>query len=676
MIKPTKHPLPFRQVHLDFHTSREIPEVGRQFAKEQFQEALQLGRINSINLFAKCHHGFSYHPTDIGCQHPGLNFDLFGAQLEACREIGVETPAYISAGFDEYYIDRNPGHIVIDADGYDPLNTGYKRLCFNTAYLDYFVSQVVEMIKHYDVEGVWTDIVGIAPCVCRTCQTEMFRRGMNPRVADDVMQLAREVQHRFFTAVNQAVEKHRPAALIFHNQGHIPKGDHTAMDAVTHLELESLPTGGWGYDHFPLSAKYAATQDKQVIGMTGKFHTTWGEFGGFKHPNALRYETAAMLAYGTRCCIGDQLHPSGLMNMDTYDRIRVAYEEVETKEAYCRGAVPYAEIAMLAIESLGAMTVTHAHEADRDVKADTGCSRVLLESQIMFDIIDTEVDFSSYKLIIVPDEGRLSEKLATKLNRFLEKGGKLLLSGVSGMELIADRFVLPVGTVAGSTASDMDYIQLEKTFVDLFPGRPFVSSPFVISGDNLLVEPKGSVRKLGEIHRSYFNRELPHFTSHQHAPDKQSTGFPAAFIDSGILYFAPRLFTDYALRGQSLCRDFIACAIELFLGYRPTKTSLPSAGRISLMRQAKEKRFIFHIMYATPIKRGDAVFPRWGIKSIEVIEDVLPVRDVSCTLSIPEEITAVKLAASGLEIAFKQEADSVTFTIPEINCHEMVVLDY
>ena len=27
----------------------------------------------------------------------------------------------------------------------------------------------------------------------------------------------------------------------------------------THLELESLPTGGWGYDHFPLSARYAQT---------------------------------------------------------------------------------------------------------------------------------------------------------------------------------------------------------------------------------------------------------------------------------------------------------------------------------------------------------------------------------------------------------------------------------
>ena len=33
-----------------------------------------------------------------------------------------------------------------------------------------------------------------------------------------------------------------------------------------------------------------------------------GEFGGYKHPNALRYETSLCLANGAACSIGDQLH--------------------------------------------------------------------------------------------------------------------------------------------------------------------------------------------------------------------------------------------------------------------------------------------------------------------------------------------------------------------------------
>jgi hypothetical protein len=33
----------------------------------------------------------------------------------------------------------------------------------------------------------------------------------------------------------------------------VPKGSHAFLKWNSHLELESLPTGGWGYDHFPLS---------------------------------------------------------------------------------------------------------------------------------------------------------------------------------------------------------------------------------------------------------------------------------------------------------------------------------------------------------------------------------------------------------------------------------------
>ena len=44
-------PLPARQVHLDFHTSEHIPGIGEHFSKAQFQEALQLGRVNHINIF-------------------------------------------------------------------------------------------------------------------------------------------------------------------------------------------------------------------------------------------------------------------------------------------------------------------------------------------------------------------------------------------------------------------------------------------------------------------------------------------------------------------------------------------------------------------------------------------------------------------------------------------------
>ena len=76
-----------RQVHLDFHTSELIPGIGEQFNKKQFQEALKLGNVNQINIFSKGCHSWSYYPTKVGKMHPNLEFDLMGAQIEACHEI-------------------------------------------------------------------------------------------------------------------------------------------------------------------------------------------------------------------------------------------------------------------------------------------------------------------------------------------------------------------------------------------------------------------------------------------------------------------------------------------------------------------------------------------------------------------------------------------------------------
>ena len=98
----------FRQVHLDFHTSEHIPEIGADFSKEQFQDMLKEGHIDSITVFSKCHHGWAYHPTKANVIHPHLNFDLFGAQIEAAHEIGVNAVGYISAGLDEKLVDEHP----------------------------------------------------------------------------------------------------------------------------------------------------------------------------------------------------------------------------------------------------------------------------------------------------------------------------------------------------------------------------------------------------------------------------------------------------------------------------------------------------------------------------------------------------------------------------------------
>src|SRR5690606_3480483 len=104
---------------------------------------------------------------------------------------------------------------------------------------------------------------------------------------------------------------------IFYNAGNVGPADRGTFETQTHLELESLPSGGWGYMHFPVAQRYARTSGKRTLGMTGKFHLAWGDFHAYKNPAALQFECFHMLALGAGCSIGDQLHPRGALDPPT-----------------------------------------------------------------------------------------------------------------------------------------------------------------------------------------------------------------------------------------------------------------------------------------------------------------------------------------------------------------------
>ena len=86
-----------RAVHLDFHTSELIEDVGEQFDKNKFAETLKKAELTSITIFAKCHHGCFYYKDSKFFVHPHMKGSLLDEQLEACKKAGVEARIYISA---------------------------------------------------------------------------------------------------------------------------------------------------------------------------------------------------------------------------------------------------------------------------------------------------------------------------------------------------------------------------------------------------------------------------------------------------------------------------------------------------------------------------------------------------------------------------------------------------
>ncbi len=639
-----------RQVHLDFHTNGTLP-VGKSFSKEQFQAALKEGHIDSITVFSKCHHGWSYHPTEANEMHPELTFDLLGAQLEACKEIGVNAPVYISAGFDEKAFVKHPEYHLWGTPSEEDHkreagNVGFHLLCFNTDYLKVLCNQIEEVMVKYNPCGIFLDIVAPRICYCKKCCADMKSLGLDVESEADCNKFSRMVFNKYIEATNAAVRKHSKTATIFHNGGHIPKGDYDIINGNTHQELESLPTGGWGYDHFPLSAAYVRSlENTEFLGMTGKFHHSWGEFGGFKHPNALIYETALSVANGAGCSIGDQMHPLGEMNLSTYRLIGKAYSLIEEKEQWLNGAVNIADIAVLSTESITGKTNT---------LADTGANRMLLETNRLYNFIDCTMDFSAYKLLILPDVAINDDTVIERIKDYVSNGGKVIATG----EALSrnGEFFLDVGAkYIGENSYNPTYL---VPCYDTVNGK----TAYVMRCKSYNLEISG-----GEVfaygRNPYFNRTLDHFCSHAHAPDNPESEFPAAVINGNVAYIGWDIFTAYAEHGHLCFKDIFKFIAEALLGDTASvKADIPDKAVVTLTRQENEKRTILHLLYAHTTVRG---------KNTEVIEDTVPLYNVKCSVKCEKKPSSVRIVPSGEAIEFTYNNGKVHFTVPQVNIHCM-----
>ncbi|MFE5318736.1 beta-galactosidase trimerization domain-containing protein [Paenibacillus sp. NPDC056579] len=653
----------FRQVHLDFHTSEAIPHIGRQFSKQQFQDMLKKGSVDSITIFSKCHHGWAYHPTEANEIHPELEFDLLGAMIEAAHEIDVKTPVYISAGLDEKLTRRHPEWLIRDindntnwVDGF--MKPGYHQFCLNTPYLDILIRQIEEVVRNYDADGIFLDIVGVRQCYCHTCVQTLRDAGQDPRNKEAVIALGERTYANYASRVREAIDAIKPGLPVFHNGGHIRRGRRDLAGMNSHLELESLPTGGWGYDHFPLSARYAQGLGMNYLGMTGKFHTTWGEFGGYKHPNALRYETSLSIANGARCSIGDQLHPEGLMDPATYELIGAAYREVAEKEAWCKDVRSVADVALLSVEAVASQK--EEKREDRSGTSDAGAVRMLLEGKILFDVVDTENDWTKYKVVILPDQVVVNPQLAAKLNDYFAQGGKVLATGRSGLNEAGDGFAIDLGV-----AWEGENPYKPSFFRPHFELASLQNAAFVFYSDGQQVQLTDGT-SLGHRENPYFNRDVFTFCSHQHTPSAQQDNGPGMVESRNGIYFAWNVFADYAGKGSLALKESVLFALNRLLTDKTLSTTLPAQGIVTLMEQPSERRYVNHLLYATPVKRGSGV---------EVIEDIVPLYDVRVTLKLDKPVKRAYLAPQMEELPIDEANGSVSYTVPKLECHQMVVLE-
>lgn len=659
--------IPSRQIHLDFHTSQAIPDVGAKFDRKQWQAALKAGQVNSINVFAKCHHSWSYYPTKVGFVHPTLSRNLLGEQIDACHEINVNCPIYYTIGWSSGDALRHPDWVALDRQGQpqrnsfvkpehkptDPFpNCAWDFMCPSGPYLDHMVAQSEEICRMFPVDGFWYDICCCVVCYCDRCRQAMRDAGLDAENPADAKIQHGRTWRNAMARLSEAVKASHPQASIFFNGG--PKNGCGNMYSdefhayATHYDLEDLPTTWGGYDRFPIRSRFFSMLGKPFTAMSGKFHTSWGEFGGFKHADALRYEASAMIAFGARCNFGDHLHPSGQMEMATYRNVGQAYRYVRKIEAYGLDAQPAANLGLMLSGS----------EANHD----QGVANMLLESQLDFRVVRDGNDLAGLDAIILTGNVRLDETMAQKLNQYAADGGSLLVLGTSGLDAEGKRFLLDVGAkYIGPGQFDLDYLLPGKALAKELPAAPF-----------LCYQPAVQVRVtdgtvLAAIREPYFSRTFEHYCGHLNTPFvPEDAPHPGAVQKGRVIYLPHFLGEMYHVHAARTHRQFFINALRRIYRRPNFQVSLPSAGRVSFVRQQAKNRYVGHLLYGPPLPRGRC----------QLIEDLVPLHDVPIEISVPEKIRGAYLAPQGRKLRLTRSGNRVKVTVPEVQCHQAVVFEY
>jgi len=403
-----------RKIHLDFHTGGFVENIGSKWDAEEFARTLADNGLNSVTIFAKGHHGYAYYNTKIGTRHPGLDFDLMKAQIDACHKYGIKVLIYFSIQVDELWASTEEGNNrdwnkFMDVDA-NP-DKSYTK--------DYTWPMIREVIENYDIDGFWFDFPGYDSFVTQTID---LIKSVNPNLP---------------SAYNHQFDKDR---------------DVLAQQDI--MEIEAWEHGQslyrWSY-----IARYAHGSTP-LVGMTIAFWNMWGDFGTVTTEAMFQYETALAYANGCGITIGDQLHPNGRLEPAVYARMKPAMEMGKILEPYVQGYEfePYVAVSRRKVALIPAITDNSWH----------------------YNVVDNTQDLSKYKALFIMDASRVEDDYVAKMKKYVEKGGNVIICG-NPTEKVAELAGVEISKEEAEKAYVGNRTGVLKSVIqmDVFVGREFVA---------------------------------------------------------------------------------------------------------------------------------------------------------------------------------------------------------
>ena len=652
---------PKRAIHFDFHTMPGCNDVGTEFNGREFAVTLQKAKVEYINIFAKCNLGFCYYPTRIGTVYPGLKFDLMGEIIHACKKAGIRVAVYFNAGLSHEEALRHREWCTVNESGqvyaFDKMNHWFRTMCFNSGYRVHLLAMIREVLEHYPVDGLIFDSMNMPVCYGIECLEKMRSLGMDPKDRNAAENFAYRTKIELKNAIAELAHSYNEKLFLYFLGVE-------AREQPTHVELEVLPQGGWGYDYLPSQIRYIRTLGKPYYTMTGRFQRSWGDLGGIRPEAALLYDCMNSIANGGTCCIGDHLHPRGKLQAPVYEMIGRVYGKTAALDEWTDKAKSVAEIAILAPWLRG-----NCSNRGNKTAILAGASRMLSELKHQYDVIDDLADFTPYRILFLPDDVRVNETLAEKLEQYLSEGGKIISSGHSALNAEGNAFMLSCLKQSlhfkGDETFNYTFLHVAGEIADGIPDMGIT-----VYEQGIAVSPKKNARSFAALGRGYFNFgdwDLRH--EYLYIPEKEMTDHAGLvrMANGDIWHFSFPIALNYFRYAPHLYKRLLGNVLKQMLPVPLlTVENLPSYGVATLTEQ--KTRTMIHLLCYVPEKRGG---------TMEIIEEPSIAVDLAIQLRTDgRKARQAYLVPSRERMDFSERNGILKLKLPKLSGGQIIAVEW
>lgn len=440
----------FYLLHLDHHTNARM-EVGRDANPAETARLLSLSKPDVIQIHAKGNPGWTTYPTNIGYTPPRLANDVMQVWTDVARDKGYIFSAYYNIGRDGEIMKRHPEWNRIKPDG-TPRD---RALCYHSGVAEgYLWPMIDEIMDRYHPAGFWFDgsCFTVANCYCAKCR-ERFRREQAREAPTSTQQpgwaaykeMQREIYRQFVRDTAARIKKRDPACLVAFNWAYslrMPEEPPTGVDYLTGdhaTRLDDLAPDAIWYDG----------QDRPFDLMTTVFVHDQGQRLPKPQPQ-IQQEMGLILAHGGRYFAWDTpTDGSGLVAERQEMLGKVVAPFLRSRQTWCLDSRRLPDVSLFhGAAAHYAASADNAAVFPRQnpplLAACDGLRRLHLSPEMVSDRRLEAGDVRG-RLLILEDSAELTGPNRQALRRYVESGGRVLLTG----KAISAARLVDVGSKSG-----------------------------------------------------------------------------------------------------------------------------------------------------------------------------------------------------------------------------------